>query len=455
MTDPHPTAVGSRFAEFKAWTADRPGMHPKVTKGHRWWQDLAAHRALEVDAAGRFCWSTIALSTPRQTGKSWLLREVCLWRLSLGAELGEVQTVLHTAMKLKHAQAVWYPAARWALGAGLKVRFTNGEQLIEEHDGSQWSLQAAMDGLGVSMSVSMALVDEAWGVGRDLIDNGLVPTLAESEQPQLWLVSTAGVPVRGERVTDLMPAHRAMGMDGAQSSVLFIEWSAPLEWDPGDPATWRAASAFWDARREAAMASRWGMADTDAARVSFRRQWLNQWDAAPPVVEVVQPPMVEAAGWAALRVDGAAGVPAAVGVEAAPGGAPVVVVASLLPDGRVRVSARQAGDMGEAVRWSQEARTVVRVGKSLLHDPVWLGVPVDPMSGTGPAACAQLLQLLGEGVVAHDGGDLLAGQVTSTTVASGPLGLRIKSPGRVDAIKATVWAVDAARTGAVSTPMIW
>jgi hypothetical protein len=455
MTDPHPDAAGSRFAEFQQWTGDRAGMHPKVTKGHRWWQNLVAHRALEVDAAGRFCWDTVVLSTPRQTGKSWLLRELCLWRLSLGPELGEVQTVLHTAMKLKHAQAVWYPAARWALGAGLKVRFTNGEQLIEEVDGSAWSLQAANDGLGVSMSVSLALVDEAWGVGRDLIDNALVPTLAESEQPQLWLVSTAGVPVKGERVTDLMPAYRQVGMVRGQSGVLFVEWSAPLGWDPGDPVTWRAGSAFWDPRREATMGKRWGMADTDAARVAFRRQWLNQWDAAPRVEVSPAPVLVDRGVWDGLRAE--VGVrPVAVGVEAAPGGVPVVASAGVLPDGRVRVGVRQATDMGEAARWCRDAGVPARVGKSLLHDPVWLSVPTEPMSGTGPAACSQLLQLVGEGVLAHDGGEVLGGQVTATTTRSGPGGtLRITSPGRVDAIKAAVWAVDAARSGAVSAPMIW
>ena len=302
MTAPHPDAIGTHGPEFLAWSAERFGMHPKRTTGHRWWQQLVAHRALEHDSDGRLLWETVVNSTPRQSGKSWILREMCLWRLAQADRFGEVQTVVHTALQLKHAFSVWRPAGRWAMARdGYKVRFANGEQQIEAADGSLWMIQAANDGLGVSLSVSMGLVDEAWSVDRDLIDNALVPTVAESEQPQLWFISTAGVPRSGERITDLMPSYRSVGMDRGQSQTLFVEWSAPRSADIDDPGVWRAASAFWDDRRLRRVSSARAAAVTDRQVEAFRRQWLNQW---PEDDALSVPGWVLGSDWSACARDG-------------------------------------------------------------------------------------------------------------------------------------------------------
>jgi hypothetical protein len=449
MTDPHPDAVGSLYGEFHRWAVERSGMHPKRTTDQRWWQQLVSYRALEVDADGRLCWDTVVLSTPRQSGKSWLLRELCMWRLSLADRFGESQTVLHTAMQLKHVTAVWRPAARWAQAAGYRVRFANGEQQIEDQgSGSLWLLQAANDGLGVSLSVSLGVVDEAWGVGRELIDNSLAPTLAESEQPQLWLISTAGVPSKGERVTDLMPGYRALGLVREQSRVLFVEWSAPGE--PSDPGVWRAAAAHWDERRFRTVEGAWAKASTPRAVAAFQRQWLNQWDARE---RVDVPPLLP--GWEGLRVAGLPGV-SAVAVESEPGGRPLVASAGLLPDGRVCVGVREAPSMGVAVDWCRGAGVAPLVGKSLLHDPGWADVGAVPMTGTSAAACAQLLQLVADGVLVHDGGGVLSGQVAGLVEVSSVAGRAIRGTGGTAAIKAAVWAAGAARSSAAAgPPMIW
>jgi hypothetical protein len=38
----------------------------------------------------------------------------------------------------------------------------------------------------------MVFADEAWKIQRNVIDDAVMPTMSEREQPQLWLVSTAG-----------------------------------------------------------------------------------------------------------------------------------------------------------------------------------------------------------------------------------------------------------------------
>ena len=190
-----------------------------------------------------------------------------MWRLEQGDRWGELQTVVHAAAKLSQAEAVWAPAARWAAsstprpGPGCTdpqpvlfdlraaaarrsgpelydVRRANGSAMIvRREDDSAWIPQAAGDQLGVCLSVSMGLVDEAWDVPRDHVDNGLVPTMAEARSAQLWIVSTVGRPKTGE-VSDLYPVYRANGPSSScrPRGPLIMEWSADPDCRPRRPA---------------------------------------------------------------------------------------------------------------------------------------------------------------------------------------------------------------------------
>ena len=184
MSGRHPDAVGS-YGHECIRLAERGRLQPKRSAGTRWWQRLALLRALEHDADGQLVWPMVVLSGPRQVGKSWLERMVCNWRIHQGERFGEEQALLHVAHKLLAAQEVWRPVAR-SLSAVADVRWTNGEQQIELEDGSRWMIQAANDGAGVSFSLSMGLVDEAWRVHRQVVDEGIEPTMAEAASTQMW-----------------------------------------------------------------------------------------------------------------------------------------------------------------------------------------------------------------------------------------------------------------------------
>jgi len=273
MNPAHPNAVGSYGPDVAKW-AESLYLHGKKTTGSRWWQRLVLNRAMEYDPTGALCWSTVIVSAPRQTGKSWLERMVCAWRIHQTELFGEEQNVLHVAHKLLAAQEVWRPAAR-ALSSVAKVRWANGEQQIELDDGSRWMIQAANDGSGVAFSLSMALIDEAWRVPRQVLDDALEPTMAESASPQAWIVSTAGT-----SDSDLMMSNRTAalaGMNADNPRALICEWSAPPDPDlPIDsPATWRACSPHWDERRLERMTTAYEK--TTGNERSFRQQWLNQW----------------------------------------------------------------------------------------------------------------------------------------------------------------------------------
>jgi hypothetical protein len=296
MTGPHPRAVGSYGPAAMRW-AMRHRMHAGRVRSSRWWQRLALGRALEHDETGALVWRTVIVSGPRQIGKSVFERVGCSWRLHQADRFGEPQTVLHVAHKLDAAREVWTPAARWAAGQYGRgaVRWANGEQQIELNDWSRWLIQAANDGAGVSYALTKVLVDEAWRVARGIVDNGLVPTMAESRSPQLWLVSTAGT-----STSDLMAMNRALALateqPGEHDNVLLIEWSAPPDpdLDIGDPAVWRAATPHWDATREAAVADAWRKVHDEDGELAFRQQWLNQW--VPSLTRPVFDPEV----WARL-----------------------------------------------------------------------------------------------------------------------------------------------------------
>jgi hypothetical protein len=289
-TGAHPRREGSYGPQIVDWSHHHRGLHMRPIVGLRPWQAHALDRAFEHDGDGKLLWQTVILSAPRQTGKSYVERVACDWRIHAAPLIGEPQDVLHLAHKLVAAQEVWRPAARYEATQGARVRWANGEQMIELGDGSRWLIQAANDGAGVAFSLSMVLVDEAWRVARHIVDAAVGPTMAEAEQPQLWLVSTAGT-----SASDLMLTYRSLAMGdldpGPDSSILILEWSAPPDEDTDldDPRVWRAASPHWDERREARVRKARGEAD----EWQFRQQWLNQW------IPAMSKPLFDASAWAA------------------------------------------------------------------------------------------------------------------------------------------------------------
>lgn len=378
--------VGTYGPEMLAWCDERR-LNSRRSSGWRWWQRYVAYRALEHDEAGRLIWDVVVLSGPRQIGKSWFERGLCSWRLVQGGRFGEEQTILHVAHKLIAAKETWRPAARWATATdGFGVRWAAGEESIENRsDGSRWMLQAASDGAGVAFSLSMALVDEAWRIRRQVVDGAIAPTLAEATSPQLWLVSTAGT-----SESDLMASNRAAGLARLElddpGSLLLIEWSAPPEpeLDIDDPAVWRAASPFWDERR----AERVARARERSSEYEFRQQWLNQW------VPTVRRAVIEPALWDETVADGGpVGVPC-FGVGVAPDRSAGCVVAC--GGGVVEVVRAEAG-----VGWlAGEVRRLVE-----RWDPP--AVCADP-GGPAVTVVAELAGELGDRLVAAKTRDVVA-----------------------------------------------
>jgi hypothetical protein len=197
-----------------------------------------------------------------------------MWRLHHAELFGETQTIMHVANKRSTAMEVLRPAGLWAVERyGKKAaRWGNENAGIELPSGDRWLVHAANDSAGVGYSVSMLFVDEAWKIKEEVVTASLAPTMAERNQGQMWLVSTAG-----DSTSDLMIGYRQRALDRLESddpgSILLLEWSAPAEADPENVETWKYGSPEWTDKRREFLAQQWNNVEESA----FRQQYLNQW----------------------------------------------------------------------------------------------------------------------------------------------------------------------------------
>ena len=252
-----------------------------VNNSLRPWQEHVLGRALEITETGELRWPTVIVTVARQQGKSWLLRGLGWWRCHSAARFGEPQTVLHVANKSQVAAEAWRPAAALAAelygtGQGIaddgraRMSAARGSESLQIPDRSRWLVQAATPNAGIGFSISLAIVDEAWAIKRDIVESAISPTMSAREQPQLWLVSTAG-----DSGSDLLRAYRESALldRAGTGEVLLLEWSAPpeLSWD--SPEAWRWANPDWDDRREKFLRSRAQV----MPEALFRQEFANSW----------------------------------------------------------------------------------------------------------------------------------------------------------------------------------
>ncbi|MBO0743664.1 MAG: hypothetical protein J2P43_01500, partial [Candidatus Dormibacteraeota bacterium] len=448
MTVPHPDAADSLGAEFAAWAAQRAG------RELRWWQRLVAARLLEVDGAGRLVWDTLVLSTARQVGKSWLLRELMLWRIHQGERFGEPQDVLHTGKDLAVCKEVQRPVRIWAKQRGdYHVREVNGQEEIELlADGSRWMVRAKDAVYGYS--VSLAAVDEAWKVRAAAVDEGLTPTMVEREQPQLVLVSTA------HRLgTKLMLERRQVALAALEEpdADLLIEWSAPETCELEDIDAWRQASPHWTMRRRDLIARRLeAMRSGDVQdpeepdpEQSFRSQWLNQWPRKLQEPQGPTEPLLAAGVWEGLRDTPAAGVgPLYVGIEDDYGLGAAVAAVRRTEDGRLEVDGWLRADWDSAIADLEHLAGVapirtLRVGASLADRAP---ARAEPCTSTDTRTGLALLRDLAlNGQLVHDVTSVqLDDTLALATVREAPSGLFLLAKGPTHLVRALVWALAAA-----------
>lgn len=450
MTVPHPRAVASLGPEFIREAERRSG------RKLRWFQRLVATRLLEVDAAGELVWETLVLSMARQLGKSWLLRELILWRMHQAARFGEPQDIMHTGKDLLICREVIRPAMFWAdERPGYKVSRAAGDQSIEHvADHSRWLLRARGGVYGYS--VSLGAVDEAWKVRPEIVDEGLAPTMVERVQPQLLLISTAH-----RLASPLMLTRRKVALDNLElgDGDLLIEWSAPRDAELADRKAWRAASPHWTAKRErliskqleAVLAGEGELTEDEADPVeSFRAQWLNQWPART-IPLMLGEPLLPAGLWAFLEEPIAEPAELHVALEDNFGNGAAVAACAVLADGRFEL------DGWLCVDWDAALDDVYRLGRSRRISELLVGasllnrVPPDmtpPPVASGrretTLGLALIRDLAANQMLVHDRTRELDDALAAAQVKELSTGLRLEPSGPTHLVRAAVWALHAA-----------
>jgi hypothetical protein len=446
MTAPHPAAVGTYAPDAIAWLEENAELRL------RWWQALVLTRQLEHDADGRLVWLEMATSTSRQSGKSTFLRATSTWRLHQTDRFGEPQTVLHTGKDLPVCKEVQGPAMAWAHERGYPTRQQNGnEQITEPLSGSRWIIRSKGGIYGYS--ASLALVDEAWGVAQDVVNDGVAPTMLERLSPQLVLASTAH-----RRATILYPTrrHAALSELNDPASTLLVEWSAPRGSDIADPGAWRASSPHWSAGRERLLDGQLRLVrhgetldpDEDDPVESFLAQYLNVWPVRTSPNSGAR--LLDDGLWeaTAARVD-TSGEPVFVAVEDNYGtGAAVAAVARVGDDDRFEVDGWTCATwelaLSDAVALlearPQGSRLVV--GNAVAARTTELRGVEKAGSTETRLGLSLLRDMVRSGRVVHDTNPDLDAQVEMARVRDVPGGgLALISSRRSDVLRAAVWAL--------------
>lgn len=441
-------AVGSFGPDCQEWVRKAFGLELRA------WQAYAINRALEHDENGELVWPMVVITVGRQSGKSVVSRAVCMWRMHHAELFGEQQTILHVANKVETAREVMRPAAHWAVQKYGKAAYRSGNTApqIELPSGDRWIIQAANDSAGVGYSISMAFIDEAWRVQRKVVDDAINPTLAERQQGQVWLVSTAG-----DSTSDLMMAYRQRALDRLEAdepgSVLLLEWSAPAEASPDEVDTWRWGSPEWTDKRETFLRQQWENIEPEA----FRREFLNQWT-------VRANHWLHEAWWAETKGDDELPADAVWCIAAESdfdGMGHAVAIAAQDDDGRIvtRVSTfRTIAEVDERI-------AQIRADHPQLHVQVTPGYRdrltqhIDGIVGQreAPAATQNLLDLFDRRAIRHDGSQVLQEHFANATISRRQQGWVLAAPmgkGGVYAARAVMFAAAQATKTQKPRPVI-
>lgn len=399
------------------------------------WQQALADVAYEYDpTTGLFRYDEVDVTVPRQSGKTTLVLAKKVHRLTVMPRRYGPQRSTYTAQtRLKARQKLEkdfaellrasrsfreVPNAKARPGKPAEWRLTlnNGSESIQFGRASFLQIDAPSRTGGHGDTLDDGTIDEAFAQEDDTVEGGMRPSMATRRNAQLWVISTAG-DSRSKYLWRKVLAGRAAAESGEHGRVCCVEYSAPDDADPGDPATWWSCMPALGitvpeefVRGEWQRAQRKGQEGVDM----FRRAYLNQWPEIPM--------LEDGAGFRVIPADRWAGC-AAASVEFS--GAPLFALDVSLSrerawiglavprlDGRVQV---ELLDSESGVAWvarrlaelcSTYRTSVVLDGSgpaaALLPDLEAAPVPVTALPRSEVVqACGAFLDAVNEGTVSH------------------------------------------------------
>jgi hypothetical protein len=242
------------------------------------WQQYVADVALEIDAAGQFCFKQVVVTVPRQSGKTTLFGAV----------------IEHRAITLSGARC-WFTqqsgkdATDWLLNEHvpmlaplqdrIHVRRAAGSTHVRWHCSGGMVRPFAPTPAGLHSKIAdLVVVDEPWAFdlvrGRQL-DQAIVPTMATKPNAQAWKVSTAGDATSVWWLATVEAGRAAVAAD-RREGLAFFEWACPSDLDCTLPSSWPLYHpAYGRTIGEGAMKAALEQLGPD----EFARAYGNQWVA--------------------------------------------------------------------------------------------------------------------------------------------------------------------------------
>ncbi|KRF16114.1 hypothetical protein ASH02_05830 [Nocardioides sp. Soil796] len=280
------------------------------------WQADAVRITLSLSADGRWTSPRVGLSVPRQNGKGAILEVIELAAALAGYRV--IHTAHLVATSLAHLQRVLALCEHPDVSPLVRrIIRTNGKEAVEFTTGGRIAFVARSKASGRGLSADVLVCDEAQILPEDVFA-ALLPTISASPNPLTILTGTPPGPLDDGTVFSRI---RDAGLLGEDVRLAWIEYAAPADAPPGDPATWARANPAMGVRL-AEDTVRDEFAAMDLA--TFVRERLGVWVEYGATASVF-----DLDAWAAL-VDGAKfldGKRVFFGVDVAPDRSRAAVVA--------------------------------------------------------------------------------------------------------------------------------
>lgn len=247
--------------------------------------ELFAWQRDGADVAGEFDpltlrprFRTVGVSVARQNGKTALV----LVRLARQL-LPRRQTVAYTAQDRSLARTKWMEHVELLMDTPFANRVErvdrqqNREMMVMKNGSRYLPVTPTSKKAGRSLSLDLAIIDEAYAHDTMGVVKALEPTLITRPMAQLWLLSNAG-----DADSALWWHYTELGRsmcDDPDASVCWIEYAPPgdpISVDVSDPTNWWLANpSMGEPGGVDEIALRAASRESDAA--TFRKEHLNLW----------------------------------------------------------------------------------------------------------------------------------------------------------------------------------
>lgn len=249
------------------------------------WQRMALERV-----CGRH--RQVTWLVPRQSGRSTIVLVTMVARCLKAPG----QRVVYRAQNRRAAAGKliddwWRVLERSRLGPLLKLRRQNGSEAVLFPNGSMISLLSATPASGHGQTVHLAVLDEAWALGDSRAEAALRPAMVTVPDAQLLICSTAGTGL-SLYLRSKVDSGRLAAQTGLDGAGAYLEWSAPDDADPSDPATWLAVMPALGATIDEATIGEDRQLMDD---LEWQGAYLNKWTGTAAPWTVIPGP-----AWAAL-----------------------------------------------------------------------------------------------------------------------------------------------------------